>query len=111
MLSIHNNFSAGAQNVTGAYVIIMLVLQVLVNNVLTWQSSCVIANNVICPRFLCDVISRSQAIITFGEIHTLLKEYRRTRKGMKDKRNRHGAVGKSSSEQHFRKCAAITFIV
>ena len=30
---------------------------------------------------------------------------------MKDKRNRHGAVGKLSSEQHFRKCAAITFIV
>ena len=27
---------------------------------------------------------------------------------MKDKRNRHGAVGKSSSEQHFRKSAAIT---
>ena len=27
--------------------------------------------------------------VTFGEIHTLLKEYRRTRKGMKDKRNRH----------------------
>ena len=26
---------------------------------------------------------------------------------MKDKRNRHGAVGKSSSEQHFRKSAAI----
>ena len=25
MLSIHNNLSAGAQNVTGAYVIIMLV--------------------------------------------------------------------------------------
>ena len=30
---------------------------------------------------------------------------------MKDKGNRHGAVGKSSSEQHFRKSAAITFIV
>ena len=54
MLSIHN-LSAGAQNVTGAYVITMLVyrclpnnyacLQVLVNNALTWQSSCVIANN------------------------------------------------------------------
>ena len=28
---------------------------------------------------------------------------------MKDKRNRHGAVGKSSSE-HFRKSAIITFI-
>ena len=26
---------------------------------------------------------------------------------MKDKRNRHGAVDKSSSEQHFYKCAAI----
>ena len=52
MLSIHNNnLSVGAQNVTGAYVIIMLV-----NNTLTWQSSCVIANNTrktakaICPR-------------------------------------------------------------
>ena len=31
-------------------------------------------------------------------------------KGMKDKRNSHGAVGKSSSEQHFRRSAAITFI-
>ena len=30
---------------------------------------------------------------------------------MKDKRNRHGAVGKSSSEQRFHKSAAITFIV
>ena len=30
---------------------------------------------------------------------------------MKDKRNRHGAVGKSSLEQHFRKSAAIIFIV
>ena len=30
---------------------------------------------------------------------------------MKDKSNRHGAVGKSSSEQHFRKSAATTFIV
>ena len=30
---------------------------------------------------------------------------------MKDKENRHGVVGKSSSEQHFRKSAAITFIV
>ena len=29
---------------------------------------------------------------------------------MKDKRNRHGAVGKSSSEQHFCKSAAINFI-
>ena len=60
-------------------------------------------------QVLCDVIA--EAYRTFGEIHTLLKEYRRTRKGMKDKRNRHGAVGKSSSEQHFRKSAAITFIV
>ena len=29
MLSIHNNLSAGAQNVTGAYVIIMLVYKAL----------------------------------------------------------------------------------
>ena len=35
-----------------------------------------------------------QAIVTFGEIRTLL----RIRKGMKDKGNRHDAVGKSSSE-------------
>ena len=48
---------------------------------------------------------------TFGEIHTLLKEYRRIRKRMKDKRNRHGAVGKSSSEQHFRKSTAITIML
>ena len=40
MLSIHSNLSADAQNITGAYVIIMLV-----NNALTCQSSCVIANN------------------------------------------------------------------
>ena len=46
MLSIYNNLSAGTQNVTGAYIIITLVcLQVLVNSTLTWQSSCVIANN------------------------------------------------------------------
>ena len=30
---------------------------------------------------------------------------------MNDKRNCHGAVGKSSSEQHFRKSAAITFVM
>ena len=29
---------------------------------------------------------------------------------MKDKRNRHGAVGKLSSEQHFCKSAAITLL-
>ena len=29
---------------------------------------------------------------------------------MKDKRNRHGAVGKSSSEQHFRNSAVITLL-
>ena len=44
--SIHNNLSAGAQNITGAYVIMLvyrrlLTLQALVNNALTWQSSCV----------------------------------------------------------------------
>ena len=30
---------------------------------------------------------------------------------MKDKRNHHGEVGKSSLKQHFRKSAAITFTV
>ena len=29
---------------------------------------------------------------------------------MKDKRNCHGAVGKSSLEQHFRKCATISLL-
>ena len=29
---------------------------------------------------------------------------------MKDKRNRHGKVGKSSSEQHFHKSAAISYL-
>ena len=38
MLSIHNNLSAGTQKVTGAYI------HALVNNTLTWLSSCVIAN-------------------------------------------------------------------
>ena len=33
MLSIHNNLSAGTQNVTGAYAC----LQALVNNAPTWQ--------------------------------------------------------------------------
>ena len=33
------------------------------------------------------------------------------RKGMMDKRNHHGVVGKSSLKQHFRKSTAITFIV
>ena len=41
----HNNLSAGAQNVTSAYLINYACLQALVNNALTWQSSCVIANN------------------------------------------------------------------
>ena len=46
MLSIHNNnLSAGTQHVTGAYVKNNYAcLQVLVNDALTWQSSCVIAN-------------------------------------------------------------------
>ena len=42
---------------------------------------------------------------------TLLREYRRTKKGMKDKWNRHGAVSKSSSEQQFHKSDAINFAV
>ena len=46
MLSIQNNLSAGTQNVTGAYVIRNYAcLQVLINNMLTWESSCMIANN------------------------------------------------------------------
>ena len=42
MLSIHNNLSAGAQNVTGTYVIIMLVYRRLLT---TRLHGCVIANN------------------------------------------------------------------
>ena len=79
-----------------------------------WQSSCVIANNarksylskaikhlpldvtnyITCESGLCDVISRSRNRPSSPsvKIHTLLKEYRRTRKGMKDKKIRHGAV-------------------
>ena len=46
MLSIHNNLSAGTQNITGACIDNNYAcLQALVNNSLTWQSSCVIANN------------------------------------------------------------------
>ena len=49
MLSIHNNLSAGAQNITGTKYRRLrnnyACLQVLVNNTLTWQSSCLIANN------------------------------------------------------------------
>ena len=62
-LSIHNNLSAEAQNVTGTYVC----LQVLVNNSTYMKNSCVIANSLfvqgynlkVQARFLCDVISRS----------------------------------------------------
>ena len=43
MLSIHNNLSAGTQNVTGDYVIIMLVYRRLLTMYL--QGSCMIANN------------------------------------------------------------------
>ena len=53
-----------------------------------------------------------QPIVTFeGEIHTLLKDKEEQGRGKKDKTNRHGTVDKSSSEQHFRKSAAITFIM
>ena len=56
---------------------------------------------------MCDVISR-RPIVTFHEFRTWLKEQGRE---MKDKRNHHGAVGKSSSEQHFCKFDTITFTV
>ena len=46
MLSIHSNLLAGAQNVTGAYIIIMLVYRhLLTMRLRTWQSNCVTANN------------------------------------------------------------------
>ena len=65
MLSIHNKLSAGAQNVTGAYVITMLV-----NNPLTWQSSCMIANNA----------RRTQKLFVQGynlEVHNVIKVQRK----------------------------------
>ena len=52
MLSIHDNLSEGTKILRNNYAC----LQALVNNALTWQSSCVIANNApktakaICPR-------------------------------------------------------------
>ena len=39
MLSIHNNLSAGAQNVTGAYVIIMLVYRRLLTTCLPGKAA------------------------------------------------------------------------
>ena len=50
MLSIHNNLSTGAQNVTGAYVIITLVYRCLLTTRLLWQSSCVIAKLIILQK-------------------------------------------------------------
>ena len=57
MLSIHNNLSAGAQNVTGAYVIIMLVYSCLLTMRLHGKATTYeIANSAsktakaICPR-------------------------------------------------------------
>ena len=67
MLSIHNNLSAGTQNFTGAYVIIMLVYRRLLTTCLTWQSSCV--NN----------IRKTQKLFVQGynlEVHDVIK-YRR----------------------------------
>ena len=49
--------------------------------------------------------------ITLRNVNFFAVYRRRTRKGMKDKRNRHGAVSKSSLEQYFHKSTAITFIV
>ena len=44
--SFHINLSAGAQNITGTYVRNNYAcLQALVNNMFTYESSCVIANN------------------------------------------------------------------
>ena len=65
MLSTHNNLSAGAQNVTGAYVITMLV-----NNRFTWQSSCMIASNA----------RRTQKLFVQGynlEVHDVIKVQRK----------------------------------
>ena len=66
MLSIHNNLSAGAHkmlqvlNVTGTYVIIMLIYRCLLTTC-KWQGSCVIANN---ARKTAKAIILSKAIIS-----------------------------------------------
>ena len=57
--------------------------------------------------YLRDVISRSR-----NWLSTPLKvRFEEQGRGKKDKRNCHNAVGKSSSEQYFRKSAAIAFIM
>ena len=73
MLSIHNNLSAGAQNVTGAYVIIMLVYRRLLTTRLHHKAAaCVIANNA----------RKTQKLFVQGynlEVHGVIKYTRKHR--------------------------------
>ena len=64
--------------------------------------------------FSSDVISRSRYRLSSPskvQITPCYKNKEEQGRRTNDKRNGHGAVGKSSSEQHFRKSAAITFIM
>ena len=74
MLSIHINLSAGAQNFTGACLRNNYAcLQALVNNALTWQSSCVIANI---------TLEKQQKLFVQGynlEVHDVIKYTRKHR--------------------------------
>ena len=51
---------------------------------------------------------RNDLINTSSDFLTLFNGYRKT---VKDEKKLHGAVDKSSSEQHFRKLDTITFVV
>ena len=79
MLCIHNNLSAGTQNVTGAYVIIMLIYMRLknsksylskynleVHDVIKYMQKhlAIVTNYITCKPILCDVISRSRNMLS-----------------------------------------------
>ena len=52
---------------------------------------------------------RNDSINTFSDFLTSFNGYRKKRKIVKDEKKLHGAVDKSSSEQHFHKLDTITF--
>ena len=54
---------------------------------------------------------RNDSINTFSDFLTSFNGYRKKRKTVKDEKKLHGAVDKSSLEQHFSKLDTITFVV
>ena len=54
---------------------------------------------------------RNDSINTFSDFLTSFNGYRKKRKIVKDEKKLHGAIDKSSSEQHFRKLDTITFVM